>query len=156
MTTIAFDGKTLAADTQITYGGKFPGFGRKIKRLANGLVIATAGTVGPALKLELAAAGKYDLTKLNKKELEATEALYVTPDGVAKYFESSLPGYIELDDPIYAMGAGWVIAWSAMKRGANAKEAVQMAAAGNVFTNDVIDTYDLATQAFTLAEFPRY
>lgn len=146
MTTIALKEGIIASDTQITWGN-VPGYAHKIHIIGD-IVLAFAGQVeaeGWILAkyngelVEFPKKKKFELLKVeNKKVYWAQNNLNFAP----------VDGY-------YALGSGWEVAMGAMLCGKSAQEAVVAASKLNVWTNDVVDTYNIKTKKLTLAEFPK-
>lgn len=126
MTTVAFDGKTLAADTCMTVDGKKYRYSGKIKRLANGCLVGFAGTVssGQALMEWLEAADPKK--KLELTEDEDAEVLLISPAGDVMFCDRN-GGMIWTDDKQAAIGTGGDLAFGALLAGATACEAVKLA-----------------------------
>lgn len=155
MTTIAYDGKTLAADTRISEGDFFS-FTHKIFRTDNGGVFAGAGNWGLVNRLHDSLNKKnHDVKKLfTKKELEKIDGLYIDPDGRALYMDQSYHGWLDVDSKYIALGSGKQIAWAFLMAGYSPKEAIKATAKVRSCTNDLVDVYDCKTQAFKLVTFP--
>lgn len=60
-----------------------------------------------------------------------------------------------MENSYYAIGNGWECAMAAMQCGKSAAEAVIVASKLNVYTNDIIDTYNIKTKKLTLSPFPK-
>lgn len=141
MTTIAYRNGILAADTQADGNGwtfETP----KIKRLADGRLLAAAGTV--ALIQEMYAwvevgadPEKFPAAQRTEKDWEAV--LVVQPDGKLLRYERS-PYPVEIRAPYYAAGSGRDYALMAMRLGKSAPEAVQLASEFDVHTGHEVET----------------
>ena len=117
MTTVAFDGTTLAADSQIN--GSYVEYGNKIEKVGN-ITIACAGTVS-----EIALFKRWcrDRTK-DKPTLTDFSCLEIRSGKVYYYDENLEP--LTPSIPV-AIGSGSDFAMGAMLAGATAKEAVKIA-----------------------------
>lgn len=122
MTTIAYDGKLLAADTQVTCQNSFvAGFVNKIHKLSDGSYVAFAGNMNalPSI-LDYFETGKEP--ELKNVEFEC---LHISANGIAHDYYNDLqrgPAVIP-----WVGGSGAQIALSAMHCGKNAYEAVELA-----------------------------
>lgn len=125
MTTIAWDGKTLAADTLVSSRGVRVGRITKAHRFGR-LLVGIAGTVGPAQAflhwLASGAVGDPPAMKLGDAE---GEAIVILPDGRIATFDEHGRDYICADQ--YAIGSGSRFAMAAMAAGADARRAVEIA-----------------------------
>jgi len=136
MTTIAYDGKTLAADTLVTSGSLAFGHTRKLHKLTDGRHVALCGNM--ALEPEILA---WLNGKGEKPVLDADEeigGLLVDKKGNA--FEVS--GSLRLHPACvpWAGGSGEHIALAAMALGKTAVEAVALACKMDVKTREPIDS----------------
>jgi len=153
MTTIAFDGKTLAADTQISQK-LFKSYAHKIFLLPNGIVCAGAGDWGLLNRLrDLLAQGKKLTGVLTKKQLSEVDMLYLK-EGQCYELNASYMGYMPCTCTPVAIGSGSEIAWAFMVAGMSAKKAIEATSKVRSCTNNVIDVYDFKRKAFSLANFP--
>lgn len=122
MTTLAYDGRTLAGDRQLTLGGT-PMPATKIFRL-NTELIGLCGSVQESLMfLEWFRNGKDPEAK--PKLTEGFSALVITPDRIMRYEDGLMPWPVDL--PFWAAGSGADYALGAMAAGKNAAEAVEIA-----------------------------
>lgn len=118
MTTICWDGKTLAADSQAhtTFKSRI----RKLYRLPDGAIFGAAGLVQEALAVLAWLEGGE-----KPGDLENFEGLIVTEAG------ASVIGMRLMREPVlepfYAIGSGAHFALAAMALGASAVEAVRIA-----------------------------
>lgn len=126
MTTVAFDGKTMAADTAMVVDGKKYRYSGKIKRLSNGCLAGFAGTIstGQVLMEWLVAADPKK--KLEFTDEEDAEVILVTPTGDIMFCDRN-GGMIWSDDKRVAIGTGGDIAFGALLAGATAEQAVKIA-----------------------------
>jgi ATP-dependent protease HslVU (ClpYQ) peptidase subunit len=136
MTTIAYDGKTLAADTLVTSGDHKFGTATKIHKLDDGRVIAASGTSDfiHAVVTWLNGGDKPEM-----KEGDRFLGIVVYPSGEAKELSEQLrlfPACIP-----WATGSGEAYALTAMKCGKNAREAVEIAIQIDIYSGGQVDTY---------------
>lgn len=121
MTTIAYDGSTLAADTGVTGGGmKF--LTTKVYRLPCGGMAALAGDAAAAVAFGTWLAGGQ---KGKRPSLKPLDGIMVYGDGRAFSLTTSWPP-VPLVGPI-AAGSGAQAAMAAMLLGKSAREAVELA-----------------------------
>ena len=122
MTTLAYDGRTLAGDRQLTLGGT-PMPMTKIFQLGSEL-IGLCGSVQESLQfLKWYQDGKDPETK--PKLDEGFSALVITPGRILRYEDHLMPWQVNL--PFWAAGSGADYALGAMAAGKNASEAVEIA-----------------------------
>ena len=126
MTTIAFDGKTLAADTAMEFDGIKVRFTGKLRRFASGCLAGFAGDVPSGIKL----LDWLESDDLNAKlELDAdvdVGAILVTPDGgLTLYGGDGVE--IPLEGPYATLGSGAALALGVLIAGKSAVDAVQAA-----------------------------
>lgn len=144
MTIIAWDGKTLAADKQCTTVGYATAV-TKIFRIEQGLVgIAGSPTHGMALLAWLKAGCDPDTWPASRDPESSADILFITNEG--KIFEYSGKGgpYPEpCEDAFIATGSGRDYALAAMHLGHDARRAVEVACALDVFCGKGIDTLEL-------------
>lgn len=141
MTTIAFDGKVLAADTQYTSGDFVSGYANKIHNLNDGSYLAMSGQIDyvPVFIAWLNGGDKPELPA----DAQFTAAHF--KDGNITEYSSSLNGYPGFTP--YACGSGESCALTAMKCGKNAIDAVKVACEMDIFSGGevtyvVINPYD--------------
>lgn len=124
MTTIAWDGKTLAADTLITCDGEREGYGPKIWRFGP-LLIAGDGSRALCLAFRSwVVGGLKGACPIGGPEREAN-GLVVMPNGRVVCWGYNGPWDVRL--PTYALGSGGRIAQAALHLGKTAEEAVRFA-----------------------------
>lgn len=143
MTTIAWDGKSVAADGQVTYGGQYigPKSVRKIKRIDD-IVYALAGSAplfDPFVEWYRNGANPQNTLCVEKND---ETALFVFKDGKCLMYKANIPYPDELFPPD-AWGAGCEYAIGAMLAGADAKRAVEIAAICNPGTGGEICVEEL-------------
>ncbi len=145
MTTIAYKDGILAADTQLTYHGGISGTTRKIERLDNGMVVAVAGDVDKEFWWKQAIQGT-KIPKINKN-FKGLEAIVI--DGTKVYHCYDDIALIDLHDKYDAAGHGGNMARAGMSIGMSAKDAVKFVGGIDIYTNQVVDTYDQNKKRFT-------
>lgn len=147
MTTVAWDGKTMAADKQMTLGNMRHSNiqGKILRGEYHGLpaLFAGAGTkVYSAAVIEWLAAG---MPAEHKPEMPETPdsftVVVVTEPGLYLYVDSLRP--IPLGPCKYAIGTGEDYARGAMAAGASAKRAVEIACTFDVNSGMGVDTLTL-------------
>jgi hypothetical protein len=143
MTTIAFDGRYLAADTQSSRGGIPSNLESRKIIIEGGFAYAVNGEWGPVA---------FDLIKWHQSGAE--------PDELPKHGEGSLlvvelssrrcwvvsgpkMPYLDEEAAPFTGGSGGDIALGAIDAGLNAMEAVRIASKRDLHTNDTIDFVDL-------------
>jgi hypothetical protein len=145
MTTIAWDGRSIAADSQITYEGDASGT-RKHK-CATKLFRKTVVVDGDAEEVIMAVQGEASAANLFVKWFDGTDKeppeifAYNPPDFTCLvWFKHGLYEYDaycvgeQVTEPFYAIGSGSKAALGAMHMGANALKAVQVAAEVDPYT----------------------
>lgn len=127
MTTVAFRGKTLATDSQASYGDwKVPGNDQKLWRLKDGSVAATTGSVALGLRtLAWIEGGRQNEQPQPPADNRAAAVLLLHKNGRLEVFEDGA-AYFERA-PFMAYGSGQPAALAALHMGADAKRAVQIA-----------------------------
>lgn len=141
MTTIAYDGVSIAADTLTLFGvekAKYPA--RKIEVRGDGIYAAS----GPANMLRrlikwLHDGADYDDTPSVKMENANWSLLVIKPDGTAWCAMMLHPELIRVSAP-FAIGSGADFALGAMACGKTAAEAVEIASQFDVNTGGSIVT----------------
>lgn len=146
MTTIAWDGKTMAADKQSTGGGmKYQSHESKIhKGTYHGMpaLFAGAGTsVYSAAVIEWLLAGMPDDKPEMPSAPDSFTVLVATELGLFEYIDSLRP--VPLGIRKWAIGSGNEYAFGAMAAGASAKKAVEIACALDVNSGMGVDTLTL-------------
>jgi hypothetical protein len=134
MTTIAWDGKTLAADTLVTANGMAFGKAKKIHKLKDGRYFALCGSfsVEPAV-IEWLNGGE----KPQILDVEGVGGIVVEKNGRAFEFGRAyrlFPACVP-----WAGGSGEQIAMTAMKCGKTAVEAVKVACKLDIHTREPVD-----------------
>lgn len=149
MTTIAWDGRYLAADTRETWDKSIPTYTRKIEILSPEIIIAYAGTSYIYKEVKEFLMGQRP--KL-PKEAKASEAILILRGDA---FNWTMDGSVRIYTPPHAIGSGWKYAWTLMQSGKSAVEAVQLTSELDIWTNNVVDVYDTKTKKLTLSPFPK-
>jgi len=140
MTTIAYDGKTIASDGRLTEGDTIIGEDYiKLKRLDDGAVIGIAGN--PVFFNAFVRWQNGEPDGVDPVKFKATSFIVAAKDGAVVY-DNSTANHIAIKPP-YALGSGSHYAIAAMKAGASATKAVQIAAELDVWTGGVITTMRL-------------
>lgn len=127
MTVIAWDGKTLAADKQSSYGS-LPAITTKVFRIRNHLV---AGSGDTARIIEMRkwfedGADPAKLPAFQTDEAKFVDLMVVDPaGGLMVYSNGPLPSFIQ--NQFWATGSGRDFAIAAMHCGKTAREAVEIA-----------------------------
>lgn len=141
MTTIAWDGKTLAADRRVSYNSISDASRTKISKTDKGLCGA-AGTssIAAAFQRWFIAGEEGEVPPLAKDGEQAT-GFIIRPDGRRFMYDSY--GYYEVDCGPFALGTGYEIALGAMTAGCDAVGAVAAAAKYDGFTSWEVDSLEL-------------
>jgi ATP-dependent protease HslVU (ClpYQ) peptidase subunit len=134
VTTIATDGKTLAADGLVTDQETIVSTNAsKVRRLPSGDVVGVAGklvdTITFARWLKDGERGKPDVW-------DKSEALLLRADGAVFWIDSD--GHFAEAPRIAAIGSGAVFALAAMDAGAGPKEAVEIACRRDIHSGGTI------------------
>lgn len=142
MSVIAWDGKTLAADRRVTYGGTVLTT-VKIHRAYDGCAIGVVGSVdhGKAL-VEWYNNGK-DRESFPRPDSDLNAMLVVIgPEGSIRHYErSGTPIFIQ--EPFAAWGSGGDLAMGALAMGADAEAAVRVACKFNAYCGNGIDKIEV-------------
>jgi ATP-dependent protease HslVU (ClpYQ) peptidase subunit len=136
MTTIAWDGRRLAADRLVNADGLKIRYAKKISHIARGqqmLIVACAGLVADSLKFEkwLREGGEHPTLDDN------FEAIVIDAQNNAVTYCNDLVA-LERDAP-YALGSGTKVALGALHAGADAKRAVEIGCELDLYTGGEID-----------------
>lgn len=142
MTVIACDGRQIAADSLMCYHAE-----RAVRRARklikkNGHIFAVAGT-GIEEDLSdwfLNGARPHNAPQLGQNA--DWQLLVIKPDGKMLYFTSAVP-YAQPAEAPFTMGCGADYAMGAMKAGASAFRAVQIACDLNVYCGGEIVVFDM-------------
>ena len=129
MTTIAFDGEYIAADTLINECGRVYGYTNKIHQVKGGLLAVTGDLVDGTLAVNWFNSG---CPQNEKPKLESFTGLFIPDEGdPLEYSERLVPIFVVAP---WVSGTGGLFALSAMKLGKSAREAVEFAAGIDLFT----------------------
>lgn len=141
MTTIAWDGRTLASDRQSTWGSRIDCGMRKIARNAKGDLCGASGcAVTMATFLRWFEDGEpADARPSMKHGDDETFALIVRAGGALE-FHSARGWAPILDAPFYAFGSGAQCARGALAAGKKAAEAIEIASRFDTETGGGVDT----------------
>lgn len=147
MTTVAWDGRTLAADKQTTFGG-LRATTTKVHRI-NGNLIACAGIAAQIAEFLVwfeAGAKPADMPASQRDTDKSVDALVVRPDGAVVQYGNT-PHPIPIEDRQFAIGSGRDYALAAMYLGKTAREAVEVAAVFDPSTGNGVDELTLEPAA---------
>lgn len=147
MTTIAFDGKTLAADKQISFGG-LPGTTNKL-HLIHGMLIAGTGSsalIGAMIYWIANGADRDKFPAQQRDEKECASILVVFQDGSLNQYENT-PDPITVLNKQWAIGSGRDFALAAMHLGKTAVEAVEIACLFDTNSGQGVDYMTLEAAA---------
>ena len=140
MTTIAYRSGEMAADTQVSAGGrKFRT--HKVKRLKDGGLIGSSGKLADILKIQRwADSGFADDDKPEFGEDGEFECLVVTGAGAVYLLDEEME-LMPFHDPFIAVGTGGPYAMAAMHCGKSPAEAVEVAAVFDANTSAPVETF---------------
>lgn len=139
MTTIAWDGKTLAGDKRTSFGG-LHAVTTKVQRIGNLLVGCAGNTAQIAEMHEWVKNGRVpaDLPKPQLSSTECVSMLVIEPDGhVLQYESTAYP--IRIENRQWAIGSGRDFALAAMRLGCDATRAVELASEFDSSTGNGVD-----------------
>lgn len=140
MTTIAWDGRTLAADTQQTQDGYVCGYIRKIFKLDDGRIMAAAGQ-SPYSHAVVAWLNGGE--KPTIKDGDRIEVIVIAKGGAAIEYDEKLLPY-PASAP-WASGSGGRFALSAMRLGYGAVDAVFHACDLDVCSGGKVEHFDFVS-----------
>jgi ATP-dependent protease HslVU (ClpYQ) peptidase subunit len=143
MTTIAWDGKTLAGDRKVTTGSGIHDCNTtKIVKRKDGALCGTGGTTALCYAFQkwFLKGGKGKLPTL-KEGQDELNAIIISPDGKLTIYDPA--GFFEAYAPFYAIGTGYELALGAMAMGAKADVAVRIASQFDSKTGTEVDTLEL-------------
>jgi hypothetical protein len=137
MTTVAFDGKTLAADRRM--GGWLNVC--KIFRLKDGRVAAGCGRNFDAIREIITWLDAKSPTSKRPEieEADAPDLLLVSPKGVLQWMTWPYSHGMEVREPFFAIGSGARYALGALAAGCSARRAVAIACRFDVHSGQGID-----------------
>jgi ATP-dependent protease HslVU (ClpYQ) peptidase subunit len=133
MTTIAWDGKTLAGDKQTTMGNT-PVLTTKVFSLGGVLIGACGNTCDCQAFVKWAKEGSDD-----RPDFTDFTGMVIHPDGTINLYDEE-PNITTFSRDKWAIGSGARFALGAMAHGATAAEAVEIASQLDVYTGLGIDT----------------
>lgn len=154
MTTIAWDGSILAADTQGTLESGLPLYVHKIFRLTDGWLYAATGTGEDLLSVYACLNEQRDMGQLSWIAREDFSGLLVSPDGDA-YRLGATGSRRLIEEPFMALGSGRDFALAAMLLGKNAIEAVMLAIQCDVFSGGPVEAMEPKSALWQVREAPR-
>jgi 20S proteasome alpha/beta subunit len=143
MTTICWDGTTLAADKRATNGGLIFTV-TKIFRV-RGCLVSAAGDFDRIMESIAWFADGADPAKLpphHRSNDDYVGLLVIWPNGLIEKYERGPVPY-KIESPFFAVGSGRDFAMAAMHLGKTAVEAVEVAMALDAGTGNGIDTLTL-------------
>lgn len=123
MTTIAWDGRTIAADRRL--GGWQTA--NKLFRLRDGTIFAGAGRMDDVAEVLAWLQGGRKPDDKPEIEPDDSEFFIVQPDGKAYWLTTPFLRSVKIEDQFYAIGSGAEFAIGAMRAGVSAKRAVEIA-----------------------------
>ena len=138
MTTIAWDGKTLASDSLETVAHAIYSYNcQKLHKLKNGIA-GISGELGQIQEII-----KYLNGELKRADINVDDVwgIVVTNEG-AFTIDTSLE-LVLCNDSCAAVGSGWKFAKSAMDLGLSAKEAVEHAIKYDIYSGGDVKTMDI-------------
>ena len=141
MTTIAWDGDTLAADRRVSYGTISDAKVTKISKTKKGLCGAAGVTSMCAAFRRWFEAGEKGDPPYMGKDGDTATGFIIRPDGTRIMYDQH--GWYKTDPGPFAMGSGFEVALGAMAQGAAADKAVQVAAEFDGSTGNEVDTLRL-------------
>lgn len=142
MTTIAFDGKTLATDSLVTYDDMRAGTINKIANVVGG-ILATAGNQEDGLLVvQWFKAGR----KETRPVLTSFVGLFIPNDGSApqEFGEKLIP--MAIPKFPWVAGTGKSFALAAMLAGKDAVEAVRIAIQLDIYSGGDVNCYEMDKQ----------
>lgn len=143
MSVIVWDGKTLAADRQVTYG-QVKLEGSKIKRLADGTLLGWTGDEDTGMAMVIWYEKGADVEKLPPSQTKEdwSRLIVIYPNGRA--FQYQQWGIAtEIVSRPFAFGAGQDFALGALAMGADARKAVEIANQYSIGCGFGVEAYDL-------------
>lgn len=143
MTTIAYRDGVMAADSQTTAGEVRRGATRKVFQLLDGSLVGFSGglsEIGPAV--QWFAEGKLPYKRPRLPEDASLLVIEASPSGEVSYYRHNLIPQLTVA-AFHAIGSGNEFALGAMAMGANAQQAVAVAAEFDIYTGGRITTLSL-------------
>lgn len=142
MTVIAYDGRTLAADKQSTCVG-YASTATKIFRVPDGRVAFAGNAVNARELLEWFYEGR-DIARFPAVRTDdCADAMFIKDTGEVYCYSGKSPFPEKHEQPFIAMGSGRDYALAAMHLGHDARKAVEVACALDVYCGMGIDTLTL-------------
>ncbi len=148
MTTIAWDGQTLAGDKRTSFGGMHATT-TKVHRMPigpyQGALVAGAGPavlIQEMLRWIATGADPQSFPQSNRTEDKCCCILVVTPEGRLLYFDNT-PDPMTIENEQWAIGSGRDFAMAAMFLGKDAVEAIVVASALDTGTGNGVDALRL-------------
>lgn len=139
MTTIAWDGRTLAADRQLTTNGvRFTT--TKAHRLKDGSLYGSCGQLELNIAVLAYLNGEGEKPVMGKDD--DFDGMLIKPDGSA-WMLNKLLQPIAIESPYYATGSGRDFALCAMRLGKTAREAVELASEQDIWTGMGVMTLEI-------------
>ncbi len=139
MTTVAWDGETMAADSAVHDGETIVHRMKKIQRMPNGALAGFAGDVEQAMALLEWLRGGQRGTKPKSKDVSV---LYVTPQRRVYHYDGGRKAH-PIAEPFFSIGTGADVAFGAMFAGSNAKTAVRAAIKRDIFSRGPLQVLKL-------------
>lgn len=149
MTTIAFDGITLACDSAWTLNDTFTSSKTKLIRLPTGALYAAAGHIDDRDLVALLRDTPCSYQMPDGAALDAItsdlRALVIFPSGDVWLIDTGgeYCGAMPIHSPCVAIGSGANIALGAMDAGADAKRAIEIACNRDAYTRGPVHTMTL-------------
>lgn len=153
MTTIAWRGRTLAADTQLTLGDDINVRCRKLQLIKGHGCLAVSGNIDAEWFFKKWFLAGEKTSDFDWKRAKKFDAIHADQWKDIWWYDDS-PARLPVEHEFHAIGSGSKSAMAAMHLGATAREAVEFASETDPHTNDMIDTYDLQTGKLALCRWP--
>ena len=144
MTTIAYSAGTMAADTQVSAGGRKLRT-HKVKRLKCGGLIGSSGKLADILKVQRWAEAGFPEAKKPEFEEGEFECLIVTGAGDVFLLDGDME-LMPFTDECIAVGSGGPYAVAAMACGKSPEEAVALAARFDENTSEPVEVFRVEPQ----------
>lgn len=141
MTTVAWDGETLAADRRVTVNGVVNTEWTKVHKRDDGAAIGVSGEMCTATAfirwfMDGEQGDKPTLKAKSADDLFAS-AIIVRPNGVVEAHDAD--GWHVIESKRYAIGSGGNLAQMAMRCGKKAVRAVELASEFDIYTGSKVD-----------------
>jgi len=140
MTTIAFDGKLLAADTLIIEGSVIIGYQPKVFKVKGGYIGGVGRADDISAYVEWVRGGFGEKPELT--EGEDFIGMFITNGGQVFEYGEKLNGFA-LPPGMYAWGSGGLMALAAMRLGISAPDAIQFAIDNTIDSGGTIDVFEV-------------